>query len=548
MTGNKILAYISRIVTKAQLAVPYLLDRLLAPCYKAQMKSCGKKVTLRPLSSDIKGLYNMIVGDRVNIPKRATIFCTEAELIIGSNVILGPCPTLISGDHRTDVVGKYIIDCREKLPSNEAPVIIEDDVWCGANVTILIGCDYRSGFDSRRRSRRHQIVSTLLHYSRRPGQDVETAVYARADRTTRGIVIKHPDQARLQTVMKKNTKVLIVSPARKCRGGITTVIGQIEKTDVWRKFGCRWLETQINTNYPEKLYYFITSSVTAPFIVPRYDIVHFHTTPGMSLLVQMPVFLMAMLWRKKIIVHLHVGNQLVEHADRRVFRFVLRHADRVVVLGKRWKEKLQERFTASLPVEVLYNPAPEAAPLPYDLRTGKYILFTAYLAKNKGYDTLLRAFAAVRRDFPEWRLVIAGAGEIAEAADMAAQLGIMEYVDFPGWVAGQRKRELFANASCFCLASYMEGFPMAVLEAWAYGVPVVTTLVGGLPDVVTENENALTFAPGDEQGLAAQLTRIMRDPELGRKLSANGHETVEKHFDIKKIADQWAAMYTQIDG
>lgn len=348
--------------------------------------------------------------------------------------------------------------------------------------------------------------------------------------------------------MKKNTKVLIVSPARKCRGGITTVICQMEKTSVWRDFDCRWLETQINTNYLQKLYYFVTSTLTASFILPRYGIVHFHTTPGMSLLVQMPVFLMAMLWRKKIIVHLHVGNQLAEHADRHVFRFVLRHADRVVVLGNRWKKELQEHFKTSLPVEVLYNPAPEAAPLPYDLRSGKYILFTAYLTKNKGYDTLLEAFAAARRDFPHWRLVIAGAGEVAEAADMAAQLGITECVDFPGWVAGERKRELFANASCFCLASYMEGFPMAVLEAWAYGVPVVTTLVGGLPDVVTRDQNALTFAPGDKQELAAQLTRIMRDTELGRKLSANGQKTVEKHFDIRKIADQWAAMYTEIGG
>lgn len=346
--------------------------------------------------------------------------------------------------------------------------------------------------------------------------------------------------------MKKNTKVLIVSPARKCRGGITTVVGQIETTYVWQSFGCRWVETQTNTSYLQKLYYFVTSVATATFILPRYGIVHFHTTPGMSMLVQMPIFLQAMLWRKKTIVHLHVGDQLIEHANRRVFRFVLRHADRVIVLGKSWKTKLKERFAPSLPVEVLYNPAPQAMPLPYDARTSMYILFTAYLAKNKGYDTLLRAFAAARRDFPKWRLVIAGAGEVAEAVELAARLGISQYVDFPGWVEGDRKRELFSNASCFCLASHKEGFPMAVLEAWAHGVPIVTTLVGGLPDVVADGENALVFAAGDEQGLAAQLIRIMQDEALRRKLAAAGHKTVEEYFDLSRIANQWAAMYTEI--
>lgn len=54
-------------------------------------------------------------------------------------MIFGPAPTIITGDHRTDVIGQYIMDSSEKLPENDAPVIIEDDVWIGANVTILKG-------------------------------------------------------------------------------------------------------------------------------------------------------------------------------------------------------------------------------------------------------------------------------------------------------------------------------------------------------------------------------------------------------------------------
>lgn len=105
------------------------------------MKQCGRNVYFRPLSSDIKGLWNLSVGDDTSIPKGSIFYCTRAELTIGRKVIFGPRPTIITGDHRTDVIGKHLIDVseEEKLPENDAPVIIEDGVWCGANVTILKG-------------------------------------------------------------------------------------------------------------------------------------------------------------------------------------------------------------------------------------------------------------------------------------------------------------------------------------------------------------------------------------------------------------------------
>lgn len=87
----------------------------------------------------------MTVGDYTSIPKGATFYCTEAPLTIGKKVIFGPHPTIITGDHRIDVIGKYIMDSKEKLPENDAPVVIEDDVWTGANVTILKGVTIGKG-------------------------------------------------------------------------------------------------------------------------------------------------------------------------------------------------------------------------------------------------------------------------------------------------------------------------------------------------------------------------------------------------------------------
>lgn len=129
------------LLVKLSLLPGWLWDKMWAPVWKRGMKYCGKGVYLRPMSSDIKGLKNLSVGDGTSIPKGSTIYCTEAPLTIGRKVIFGPRPTIITGDHRIDIIGKHIIDVtvEDKLPENDQPVTIEDGVWIGANVTILKG-------------------------------------------------------------------------------------------------------------------------------------------------------------------------------------------------------------------------------------------------------------------------------------------------------------------------------------------------------------------------------------------------------------------------
>lgn len=109
------------------------------------MNHCGKNVTLRPLSSTIRGLENLSIGYDSHIPHGTTIYCTEATLSIGNKVMFGPNPTIVTGDHRMDVIGEYMIDVRQKLPQNDQSVVIEDDVWVGANVTILKGVTIGKG-------------------------------------------------------------------------------------------------------------------------------------------------------------------------------------------------------------------------------------------------------------------------------------------------------------------------------------------------------------------------------------------------------------------
>lgn len=124
---------------KLCLSLPYIIDKFQSFFYKRAFKSCGRNVYLRPLSSDFKGLGNMMIGNNVSIPKHSTFYSSKANLTIKDNVIFGPRPTIITGDHRIDVVGVPIIASHDKLPENDMDVTIEEDVWAGANVVILKG-------------------------------------------------------------------------------------------------------------------------------------------------------------------------------------------------------------------------------------------------------------------------------------------------------------------------------------------------------------------------------------------------------------------------
>lgn len=110
------------------------------PFLLSQCKECGENVSIG-YDSLLVGLENMSFGSRINIGHNSVFFSTMANLRIGSYVMSGPHLTIMTGEHRSDLIGEYMINITDdnKLPQNDRDVIIEDDVWIGSNVTILKG-------------------------------------------------------------------------------------------------------------------------------------------------------------------------------------------------------------------------------------------------------------------------------------------------------------------------------------------------------------------------------------------------------------------------
>jgi GalNAc-alpha-(1->4)-GalNAc-alpha-(1->3)-diNAcBac-PP-undecaprenol alpha-1,4-N-acetyl-D-galactosaminyltransferase len=172
-------------------------------------------------------------------------------------------------------------------------------------------------------------------------------------------------------------------------------------------------------------------------------------------------------------------------------------------------------------------------------RERKRIVSVGRLAPQKGHDVLLRAFAEVAREHPDWTLTIVGEGPQRQTLlQLAAALGIAEQVEFRGWVP--EPGEVLAASDVFVMASRYEGFPNALLEAMACGLPVISTHSVGAQEIVTDGYDGLLTPVGDELALAAAMRRLIEDPALRARLARSGMEVSER-YSLERVVAQWDA-------
>lgn len=342
--------------------------------------------------------------------------------------------------------------------------------------------------------------------------------------------------------------ILVIATSRQTKGGITSVVEAHEKGEQWKKNKCKWIQTHRDGGAIRKLWYLGTALIHFLILVPFCDAVHIHLSEMNSTLRKMLFFRIAKSFGKKTIVHFHsFSTETTIHSKYRSrYEYIFTNADRVIVLSEYWQKAVCQEFGLSRDnVCILYNPCPMVENPTSELRE-KNILYAGAVNARKGYKDLLNAFARIAKKYPDWNLVFAGAGEVEEGKVLANNLGIVDQVEFLGWVVGTKKEIAFRKASFLCLPSYAEGFPMAVLDAWAYGLPVITTPVGGIPDVAKDGENMLLFNPGDIDTLSLKLERMISDNDLRHRIEAASRTFATKTFNINTINAQLDAIYDNL--
>lgn len=353
----------------------------------------------------------------------------------------------------------------------------------------------------------------------------------------------------------KCKKVLVVATSRKTRGGITSVVKAHETGEQWKKYHCRWIETHRDGAAWRKLAYLIKAFAQFAFLIPFYDLVHIHTADASSATRKWIFACCAKLFRKKILVHVHLANEqslLDSNVNQRLLK-LLHLADNIIVLSPQWKRNLlQVMPEAENNTYVLYNPC---MPVRRDnsITKKKQILLAGTICRRKGYDTALKGFSLVAKKYPDWKIVFAGNPYLLEGFDeledgkrLAKEYGIEEQVEWLGWISGKNKERVFNETSIYCLASVGEGFPMAVLDAWAYGLPCVVTPVGGIPDLVKDGEQGLLFPVGDSTKMAEALDKMMGNEHLREHIVSQTDKLVANTLNIKEISHQLENIYQSI--
>ena len=289
------------------------------------------------------------------------------------------------------------------------------------------------------------------------------------------------------------------------------------------------------------------------------DLLHLHVGGGSSFYRHVLYLALGRLARAPVLLHWHVPGAgeaqdagLSDAAQRRLARWAVQRAGRVIVLSPAWAHALAAlagRADAAQRMVVLPNPVDCDRIRPPDdpaRRRPDVVLFLGDFSQRKGVRDLLAAAPAVLQRRPAAHFVIAGGPPPADVAAQAGPLG--NAVRFPGFVRGADKLRSLQEASLLALPSYAEGLPVAVLEAMAAGLPVVTTPVGGVPDFFRDGVNGLLTPPGNVAALAVAINRLLDDPAAAQAMGQHNRQQALEQFAVPQYARRLLQVYYEVVG
>ena len=145
---------------------------------------------------------------------------------------------------------------------------------------------------------------------------------------------------------------------------------------------------------------------------------------------------------------------------------------------------------------------------------------------------------------PKIKLFIAGDGEKEKVQNLIKEKGLSDNIKLVGWLNFEEKLELMKNISTVILPSHGEGLPMSILEGMAAGKAIISTAVGAIPEVVSE-ENGILFQPEDVEVLAQSILKCSLNPGLLLRMSENNMQKMKEQYDMKKMHEKLAAYYAE---
>ena len=259
-------------------------------------------------------------------------------------------------------------------------------------------------------------------------------------------------------------------------------------------------------------------------------IVHVHGSSGTSFWRKRIFIYIAKAFNKKVVYHMHGGRFAdFTHEHDHAVRALVKKCDCIIALSDYWKGFFENELGCKN-VVIIKNVI--TAPVLRPNKSDRFsLLFLGLLGHNKGIYDLLDCLTEHRDEFRnKLRLYVGGNGEVEKVKQIIASNDLSDIVSFEGWVSGDNKIELLNKANAYILPSYHEGLPISILEAMSYSLPIISTNVGGIPEILKDGENGYLIEPGDKEAMYKSIKSLMSDADLCKKMGECSKSKVSEHL------------------
>lgn len=283
----------------------------------------------------------------------------------------------------------------------------------------------------------------------------------------------------------------------------------------------------------------------------RPDVVHVFTSSFWGFWRNCTYILIAKFFKVKIIYHLlnaidKFWNES-SGVSKKLITMILNRSDIILVQSDGIKDFVEG--ISKTPVAAIYNGTDinfydKNLKSNYTCPKEAKVLFIGGLSKNKGVFDILNAAQILRdTDIP---FTFIGSGPVNEFLNHAKELGVLNKVHFTGRISEEEKVDLLKQSQIFVLPSYAEGQPVAILEAMAVGLPIISTTVGSIPEIVINEENGFLLEPGNVELLAKRIKELVHDLELYKRISRHNYYQARKLYDITRVFLEIGDVYKSL--
>jgi len=330
-----------------------------------------------------------------------------------------------------------------------------------------------------------------------------------------------------------NKHIIMLGPSKGSKGGISSVIQLYDDIGLFEKFNISFKSTFNDKSKLAKITSFVSTFIYLLIKLIRRDVslVHIHTASRTSFFRKSLFLWLSFIFRTPVIMHIHSGEFLEFYAEvstvkQKYIKCTLMHAKKIILLTEGWKSKFSGIIKDEKKLTVLANPVDSnlfkktsSKKTNADKKSVVNLLFLGKVCEKKGIYDLIKAIKKVSDNNIKIQLYYGGHGEIESVKHLAKSLDIENIIHYLGWVTNSNKIQAYQNADIFILPSYHEGQPMTILEAMAAGCTIISTTVGGIPETVINNKEALLYKAGNINALANYIAQLASIPQIRLRLA-----------------------------